>query len=125
MNYRKASNLGFRLAPVLLALALAAGCGRRSASSVADSHPGLFPSGQLKQEWDTAKAAMRTNGYVTAVTALRKMQLEKVSAEQLNAINDTLRTLNLQMINAADKGDANANNALKELGNKSGRSRSR
>ncbi|MDE3066749.1 MAG: hypothetical protein KGJ60_04270 [Verrucomicrobiota bacterium] len=106
-----------RLSASLLLLALLAGCGKPSASSVAAAHSNLFPSSPLKEQWDTAMAAMQTNGYVTAVTTLKKMQLENVNDAQLTAINDTLRTLNDQILAAADKGDANAAHAMEELRN--------
>ena len=108
-------NAMIRFGAIVLALALVGGCGKPGASAVAAGHSQLFPDGQLKTDWDTATAAMQTNGYIAAGTALNKMLAENPSAAQLEAIHDTLRALNGQMVAAADKGDVNARNTLEEL----------
>jgi len=101
---------------VLLVLAALPGCSK-SAHSVAASNSGLFNSAPLKDEWDTAMAAMQTNGFFVAATTLNKMRLENPAPtpEQLSAINDTIKTLNKQMVNLASKGDANARSALEQI----------
>lgn len=100
----------------LFVVALVSGCSK-SAHSVAAGNSGLFTSAPLKEEWDTATAAMQTNGFFVALTTLNKMRLENPppSTDQLNAINDTIKALNQQMLALANKGDANARSALQQL----------
>lgn len=100
---------------LLLVCVLFVGCGKSSASSIAAIHSQLLTTSSLEKDWDTATTAMRTNGYMVAITILRKMQTENPSAGQLGAIDDTLRELNIQMFAAAAKGDANASRAAEEL----------
>lgn len=108
------SNLA--LAALAIITLVSGGCGK-SASSVAASHSDLFTSAPLKDEWDTAMAAMQTNGFVIAVTNLNKMRLENPtpSPDQLAAINGTIKALNKQMLDLANNGDANARSALEQL----------
>lgn len=100
----------------LLLLTFASGCGK-SARSVAAGNSGLFTSAPLKDEWDTAMAAMQTNGFFVALTTLNKMRLENPTPDpnQLAAINDTIKSLNNQMLDLANKGDPNARSALEQL----------
>lgn len=102
---------------LLVWFSLFAGCGRPDAAAAFASHSDLFSSGQLKEDWDIAMTAMKTNGYVTAETTLNKMRTENPTAEQLNAINHAIKAINDQLYAAAEKGDANASKALKELAN--------
>lgn len=99
---------------VLMVLAVLSGCSK-SAHSVAANNSGLFTSAPLKDEWDTVVAAMQTNGFFIAGTTLNKMRLENPTPDQLNAINDTIKSLNKQMLDLANKGDANARSALQQL----------
>lgn len=101
----------------LVIVALSSGCSK-SAQSVAAGNSGLFTSAPLKDEWDTATAAMQTNGFVVAITTLNKMRLENPAPDpnQLAAINDTIKSLNKQMLDLANGGDANARSALQQLG---------
>jgi ABC-type glycerol-3-phosphate transport system substrate-binding protein len=106
---------GFDLFRIAALLVLAAGCSKPNPSAVAAAHSQLFPADPLKTEWETAMAALQTNGYIVAETALYKMQRENPNAQQLQAIDETLRALNEQIIAAANKGDPGANQALQEL----------
>ena len=112
-------NVLIRFGMVFLFASIIAGCSKNDASSIAASHSDLFPAGQLKENWNAAMTAMQTNGYVAAMNALNKCRAENPNLNQLNAINDTVRKLNDQMIAAAEKGDINASNALKQIMNQS------
>lgn len=90
------------------------GCGP-SSSSVVSANSGLFPNDPLKSQWLSVATSMHTNGYVAAVTTLRNMQRGPLSAEQLAAIQDNLRTINTRMYDEIAKGDVNASNAMEEL----------
>ena len=106
----------FGLAVLVIIALVSGGCGK-SAHSVAASQSGLFTSAPLKDEWDTAMAAMQTNGFFIAATTLNKMRQENPAPtpDQLAAINDTIKALSRQMMDLASKGDANARNALQQL----------
>jgi hypothetical protein len=97
-----------------LAAILLAACGKNAAST-GSSQSDLFPTDPLKSEWQTVTSAIKTNGYVVAVSHLRIMQSGSSTPEQLNAVNETLRAVNSDMYEAAGKGDPNATNALQEL----------
>ncbi len=104
---------------VLLSLAvlLMPGCSK-SASSVGSRNTKAFQSAnpETKASWDTALAAMNTNGFVTATVALMKLQqVPSLTPDQLKAVNETVTAVSDQMYAAANKGDANAKNAIEEL----------
>jgi hypothetical protein len=99
---------------ICLAALATAGCGP-SSNSVGSANARLFPDEPLKGEWQGISTAMRTNGYVAAVTLLRQIQRGPLSPEQLNAVQDNLRAINARMYEQIAKGDANASNAMAEL----------
>lgn len=104
-----------------LAAILLAACGKNAASTMS-SQSDLFPTDPLKSEWQTVTSALKTNGYLVAVSHLRIMQSGSPTPEQLNAIHETMRVVSSDMYEAAGKGDPNATNALQEL-QKTGRRR--
>ncbi|HWH71406.1 MAG TPA: hypothetical protein VNT26_18670, partial [Candidatus Sulfotelmatobacter sp.] len=67
----------------LLALGLA-GCGK-NAASVGSRNAKLFQSAnpQIKTQWDTAMAAVKTNGFVVSIVTLRNLQQASLTPEQL------------------------------------------
>ena len=99
-----------------LAVLVIAGCGRDPAALGAHNSK-LFESAEapIKSEWQTAMAAVNTNGYVTAVVTLQKLQQMKLTPQQLDAVNQTVTAVSDQMYQAANKGDARAKQALEEL----------
>jgi len=105
--------LPIRLAAVVFALMLIAGCGKPGAAAVAASHAGLFPSGPLKGDMAIVIANLQTNGYVPAEVTLVKMERENPDARQLLAIHDTMIILKEQIRAAAASGDINASNQFK------------
>lgn len=65
---------------------------------------------------------MQTNGYAAAVLSLKKVyRAENLSPEQQKAVNDTLTAINDKMYAAANKGDAQAAQAIQDLRKASGR----
>lgn len=114
---RLLAKFGTALAAIAAIALVSTGCSK-SAHSVASSHSDLFSSPPLKDEWETAMAAMQTNGFFVAASTLNKMRLENPAPtpDQLTAINDTIKSLNKQMLDLATKGDANARDALQQLG---------
>src|SRR5258708_3650444 len=102
---------------LLLLIAGSAGCGR-SASSLGSGYSKLFQSAdqQTKADWDTAIAAIKTNGYVLGIVSLSRLgQQTNLSAEQGAAIRETVGAVSDQMHAAANKGDPAASNSIVEL----------
>ena len=99
-----------------LNFALAAGCSK-DASSLAARNAKLFQAGdpQLKALWDTANLAMKTNGFLAASLALQKLHQAQLTPEQLRAVEQMGAAVSDQMYDAANKGDAGAAEAIKEL----------
>lgn len=100
---------------ILLAVAMT-GCSP-SATSVAARNDKLFQSAEVtvKADWDTAKAAMQTNGFAAAIFALKALQSANLKPEQLTAVNKTVNAVSKQMYDAANKGDSNAVSAIEKL----------
>jgi hypothetical protein len=109
------------LALISLSLLLV-GC-KKDAKSVGSGNNKLFASAPapLKADWEQANAAMATNGYFTAFAALKNLQQQSLSPEQLKAVNDTVTAVNDQMYEAANKGDAAAKQAIQDLRKSMGR----
>lgn len=100
------------------AVALLLGGCSKNAASLGASNASLFASAPapVKASWDKATAAIATNGYATAIIALKALQEQPgLSAEQLKAVNDTVNAVSDQMYAAANKGDANAKQAIQSL----------
>jgi hypothetical protein len=100
-----------------------AGCGSKSASSLGSSNAKLFAAApaSVKSQWDAASAAIATNGYTPAIVALKNLQQQSLSPEQLKAVNDTVTAVSDQMYAAANKGDAAAKQAIQDLRKAMGR----
>ena len=92
------------------------GC-HKDPGAVAAQNTSLFQSAdpQVKLAWDTAQAAAATNGYVVAITSLRKLRQGNLSPEQLKAVDQTLTSLNERMYTASNKSDAAASQAIQDL----------
>jgi hypothetical protein len=111
--------LGYRVFSGLLAITgvTISGCGK-SASSVGSGHAKLFATAdpQTKANWDTASAALKTNGFFAGTVSLITLQRQtNLTPEQLKAVDETLTALSDQMYAAANKGDASAMQAIKDL----------
>lgn len=98
-----------------LVLAAAVGCGKDTASLSSGNK--LFQSAnpQIKAQWNTAAAAIETNGFLTAMLSLQKLQQANLTPEQLAAVNATATRVSNDMYDAANKGDASANEAIASL----------
>ena len=109
---------GVRLITALSLLGLAlVGCTKNAASIGASDDPAFRSADpELKAGWETALAAAKTNGYATAILTLKRLQTRtNLTPEQAKAIGETATAVRDQMYDAANKGDANAVNAIKEL----------
>jgi len=109
------------LSSVVLTVSLF-GC-NKSASGTGSKHSKLFTSADpaIKAAWETAMAAVGTNGYVTASQSFKELLASTLTPDQVKAVTETATALSDQMYAAANSGDANAIAALKELGKTKGR----
>jgi len=102
--------------PALIALAFM-GCSK-SATSVGSHHAEAFQSAdaQTKALWDTALAAVKTNGYAVAFVTLKSLQAQPgLTPQQLQAVNETATAVSDQMYAAANRNDPAALQAIEEL----------
>jgi hypothetical protein len=93
------------------------GCGK-SPNAVASSKSKAFDSAPvpIKQAWQTAAAAAKTNGYSAALIALAQIQSEPtLTSEQAAAVRELSTSLSDKMYQAANNGDASAKSALQDL----------
>ena len=73
---------------------------------------------EVKKGWDTAMAAMKTNGYATAIIELQRIRaLPEVTAAQGKVIDASSTKISDAMYAAANKDDPNAKAAIEDLRN--------
>jgi len=116
-------NLLFHVSMAVLSGLLLAGCGRTPQSAAARAAKTFqSASPEAKAAWGTAMAAIQTNGYVAASVALQQvMALPGLTPQQSQAAQAAGVALSDQMYDAANKGDANAKQAIEELRKSRGR----
>jgi hypothetical protein len=108
-----------RAAALFLAVGFVATAGIACNKSVSSGGSALqTASPDVKKGWDTAMAAMNTNGFAVAIIELQKIrQLPGVSAAQGKAIDDASTKISDQMYAAANKDDPKAKAAIEDLRN--------
>jgi len=111
--------MAFGLMATMLSLS---GCGK-NASGLGARHAKHFSSADpaIKSAWDSALAAIATNGYVAASQSFKLVLAGNLTPDQVKAVTETATALSDQMYFEANKGDANAIAAIKELGKTRGR----
>lgn len=98
-----------------------AGCGGSpDPNKLGNKNDKLFQSADpgIKTSWDVAMAALKTNGYVAAITSLQDITRgtnTAVTPEQVKAAGETVTAISDSMYSAANKGDAKAREAIDEL----------
>ena len=101
-------------ASLILAVAFAFSCSRHhgvNTGRLADSFKSAEPT--LKAEADKAISALKAGNFTEATTELQKLaRRAKLSAEQPQAIQDTLAQIEKQVQAAASKAAADAKKAL-------------
>lgn len=105
-----------KLVAAAVALLVVVGCSK-SASSLGSQNAQLFSSAapEVKAQWEAATAAMATNGFVSAMVALKKLQQASLTSEQTAAVGATATAVSDEMYAAANKGDARAKEAIVTL----------
>ena len=113
--------LGGRAARSLVLLGLtclAVVCCSRSANSLAQCYAKAFASAppEIKAVWDSATSAAKTNGYATALLTFQALAKQpKLTAAQLEAVQETSGALRAQMYEAAKQDDPQAQAAVEQL----------
>lgn len=104
--------LGFQI--VMMAI-FAAGCGAKKAAVGAKSFDSAPP--QIKQAWDKAWAADKTNDYLAAATGYKALlnSHDALKPEQAQAVQEANGKLLQRLVNAATAGDAAAKQALQSM----------
>jgi len=91
------------------------GCGKSSKLASADQKAFETAPPELKQSWAEAQAAAGTNDYVVAIVTLRSMLGQGLSVEQIEAVQDAIRTYDGKLVTAASHGDLEAQKKLETL----------
>ena len=91
-----------------------AGC-HGSKERVPDSRPFAQAPADIKDLWDTALAADRTNDYAIAQTLYYGLLRQPLTPEQKQAVDAASTMLNNRMLRALQTGDPAAKAALAEL----------
>jgi hypothetical protein len=96
---------------------LLVGCGQKAGPVANPSDQQAFdkaPAG-VKQVWEQALEADRTNGFVLAQRLLYGLSQQPLPPDQMAAVKNTTAAINKRLNDAAEKGDAAAVEALREL----------
>jgi predicted small lipoprotein YifL len=104
-----------RLTAVSAALLLLAGCGKKAPVTADDAQVFDKAAPELKQMWQIALEASKTNDYVTAEMVLYRLSRPELTPEQRDAINRQLTGLTERLNDAVAKGDPAAKAAVEEL----------
>lgn len=107
--------LSFATLTVLLPLLLG-GCGE-SAPKLQKADLAAFDSAPpaVRQDWQKALSAAKTNNHLLAITTLRSLLQGELSVEQIEAVQNALRVSNMAVVQSADRGDAEAGKTLDAL----------
>ena len=103
-----------------LVLALAIGCSacHKDHSSLSAADSPLFKSApaEVQNMWQAATTAAKTNGYATAYLTLMTLRMQQgLTPQQVAAVDEVSTAVNQRMYDAAAKGDAGAQAAIKEI----------
>ncbi len=118
-SFMKSTYCGFCAASLCLLVSLGCG-GSKNPTTLGNKNDKLFQSADpgIKASWDTAIAALKTNGYVPAIVSLQEITQgtnSAVTPEQVKAAGETVTAISDSMYTAANKGDAKAQEAITEL----------
>ena len=95
------------------------GCGNKGGPSVAsDSKAFEVASPEIKTDWEKARSAAASHDYATAILTCRRLQTQGgLTPQQLTAVTGAITAVNNQLLEAAQKGDQKAIQALEEVRN--------
>jgi hypothetical protein len=100
---------------------VAVGCGRRVTPSAANKAFEAAPAA-VKATWEKALSASATNDYAMSISLLRSLRPEpSLTAKQQEALSETISSITERMMDAANRGDADAQKAMADLNAMRGR----
>jgi hypothetical protein len=102
---------------VFVAVLLCGGCKKSSPTGPAAAEIKAFDTATpaVKQVWQGAVEADRTNDYARGLTLYYSLMRENLTPEQREAVRRVSTSLNQRLSDAAEKGDAAALAAVQEL----------
>ena len=105
------------LRTILTGLLLSTGCGKKASSVPSPVDKQVFANAPLevKQAWEQAVEANRTNGYVLARRLLHDLSKAPLAPEQSAAVDSEMVALTKRIYDRANKGDPAARAAIREL----------
>jgi hypothetical protein len=112
MTFKKVSALLSRtaFATLLTVCLVITGCGRKAIPKVPeDSQAFETASSDLKDAWDKAVSAARTDDYATAILICHKLQMRaELTAQQRAAVIDTITAENNRLLDGLKNNDPKA-----------------
>jgi hypothetical protein len=108
-----------RAAALMLAVGFLGTAGLACNKSISSGSTAMqSASPEVKKGWDTALAAMKTNGYAVAIIELQKIKdLPGVTPQQVKVIETSSTKISNDMYAAANKDDPKAKAAIEDLRN--------
>jgi hypothetical protein len=102
---------------LLAAPLLLIGCGQKAGSGPGTVDKQAFDQAppQVKQVWEQALEADRTNGYVLSQTLLYGLSQQPLSPQQMAAVSNQTSIVGRRMWDSANHGNAEALDAIREL----------
>ncbi len=102
---------------VMVGLLFLTGCGKKAEPALSGAEIGAFDKApqEMKQTWNLALEASKTNDYVTAQTLLFGLLRQQPTPEQTEAIQKEIGLSRQRLEEALAKGDPAAQAALKQL----------
>jgi hypothetical protein len=99
----------------LVGCVLLAGCGKGGSGSGTSGFGSAAP--EIKEVWDKAVVADKTNDYVPAVLGYKQilLQRDQLSPSQVKAVEEASSKLFQRLVEASTKGDPAARQALSQL----------
>jgi hypothetical protein len=122
MNRSKLKLLIYSISLILIVLLIATGCGQHGIK-VTGNETKAFDnaSDEIKQTWENALAAEKANDYVNAEKLLDSLNQMVLDEQQRLALNDQRAAFGEHLMQAAEKNDPSAIQAVQALKNRKSR----
>lgn len=104
-----------RTGALLIGCVVLAGCGKADSGVGASGFSSAAPA--IKEAWEKAAAADKVNDYVPAVRGYKQIliQRDQLSLSQVKTVEEASSKLFQRLVEAANKGDPEARQALSQL----------
>ncbi len=104
------------VAALLIPFLMLAGCGKPVAKVAPDTKAFELANPEIKAAWEKIVSAAAANDYPKVILGCRQLQgTGDLTPEQRVAVNALQTAVSERMFDAAQKGDANASNAIAEI----------